>query len=261
MTSPEILFGVVFSTVVILVLIGSVVLVIALATRQRNRQEKALVEVQLQYQKELRTIEAEVQEATLSHLAAELHDNIGQLLTVMNLQIEKQKLMLPAMQPLLSPIGDTLQATMQQVRLLSHSLSNDFISDSGLQAAVRQEAHRLQAPGRQIIYFDSDDVEPELPKDARTVAFRIFQEALSNAIRHAAAEHIAIILKGAGSFVLELRDDGIGFDKQAIISGAHGIGLKNILRRARLAGLECSIDTAPGAGCIFIITQRLQIIT
>ena len=109
--------------------------------------------------------------------------------------------------------------------------------------------------GHISVYFDTDGIEPTLSKDARTVAFRIFQEVFSNALRHADAGHIYISLKGKDAFYLQVRDDGKGFDKEEALQASEGMGLRNMPRRAALAGLECSIDTAPQKGCIFTMTS------
>lgn len=212
-----------------------------------------MAQMDIDYQKELRAIESEVQEATLSHVAGELHDNIGQLLTFMRLQLEKEKLRRPEILPALEPISETLKSIMQQVRLLSHSLSNDFIADGGLQRIIGQEAERLQGLGRFTVSFETDGAEPALNKDARIIAFRIFQEALGNTLKHAQARSLRIRLQGGDAFRLELEDDGKGFDLRQAMINQNGLGLKNMYRRAHLAGLQCELVSAPGTGCIFTL--------
>lgn len=254
MPEKEVVYFILFGTLIILVLIGAVVSSLFLAHRRQTQQELRFTQAQLAYESELRTIESEVREATLTHLAAELHDNIGQLLAVMHFQLENQKMRRPELEATLNPTLQTLNTTIQQVRLLSHSLSHDFIGDAGLQHVIAQELQRLGGLGRQEVSFDSDGTEPSLGRDARTVAFRIFQEALHNAMRHANAHHIRVALRGADGFLLQVSDDGDGFDRDAAVEASKGLGLKNMQRRAALAGLQCQIDTAPGKGCIFTIT-------
>jgi signal transduction histidine kinase len=255
MHTNDVVFTILITTLIIFLLIAGIVITLLISHRRAEKSRRQMARLELDYQKELRTIESEVQEATLAHIASELHDNIGQLLTYMKLQVEKEKLRQPAIEPALNPISQTLQTTMQQVRLLSHSLSNDFITDGGLQRIIGQEAERLRGLGRFTVHFDTDGAEPVLSKDARTIAFRIFQEALSNALRHSGAQHINITLQGRGVFFLQLCDDGKGFDKAAATQESGGLGLKNMQRRAALAGLQCDIDTAPQKGCKFTITS------
>ena len=255
MLTNDLVLTLLLTTLIIFLLVVGIVITLLLSRRRAERGRRQIARLELDYQKELRTIEGEVQEATLTHLASELHDNVGQLLTFMKLQMETEKLRQPTLETVLEPLSDTLKKTMTQVRLLSHSLSHDFISDGGLQRIIGQEVERLRSLGNINILFDTDGVEPLLSKDARTVAFRIFQEAFSNTLRHSGADHIHIILKGTGGFYLELCDDGRGFDKEAVMRSSSGMGLNNMPRRAALAGLECDIDTAPTKGCIFTLTS------
>jgi signal transduction histidine kinase len=251
MPTSDLALTLLLTTLLIFLFVVGIVMTLLISHRRAERSRRQIARLELDYQKELRTIEAEVQEATLTHLASELHDNIGQLLTSMKLQMEKEKLLYPHVEAILEPMSDTLKTTMMQVRLLSHSLSRDFISDGGLLRIIGQEVERLRSLGRISIKFETDGVEPTLSKDARTVAFRLFQEVFSNALRHAAADHIDIVLKGKDAFYLQVRDDGKGFNKEEATQNSAGMGLRNIPRRAALAGLECSLETAPQKGCIF----------
>jgi signal transduction histidine kinase len=255
MPTNDVVKTLLLTTLMIFLLVVGIVITLLLSRRRAERSRQQIAQLELDYQKELRTIEAEVQEATLTHLASELHDNIGQLLTFMKLQIEKEKVRQPALEPVLDPLSETLKTTMTQVRLLSHSLSHDFISDGGLQRIIGQEVERLRSLRHINIDFETDGAEPTLSRDARTVAFRIFQEAFSNTLRHSGAEHIYITLKGAGGFYLQLSDDGKGFDKESVLRESSGMGLSNMPRRAALAGLECNFETAPSKGCIFTLTS------
>jgi two-component system NarL family sensor kinase len=257
MPDKQIVYFIAFSTLIILLLIGGVLRAIFLAQQQRINSELLLAEARIEYESELRTIESEVQEAALTQIGAELHDNIGQLLAVMNVQLEKEKLQEPSLVAKLTPVSNTLQSTMEQVRLLSHSLSNDFITERGLQQSIAQEVERLQAIGKYNIQFKTDEVEPPLSKDARTVAFRIFQESISNALRHAKPKNIYIKLQGEGDFCLQVRDDGKGFDKDAAMLASKGLGLKNMVRRAALAGLTCDIESVPDEGATFTVSQAV----
>ncbi len=255
MQADDIFYTILVTMLVIGLLITGVIATIFMSHRRAEKSRQEMAQMELDYQKELRAIESEVQEATLSHVADELHDNIGQLLTFMRLQLEKEKFRRPESLPALEPISETLKSTMQQVRLLSHSLSNDFIADGGLQRVIAQEAERLQGLGRFVVNFETDGIEPELSKDARIIAFRIFQEALGNALKHAQAKQLDICLQGATGLHLQLQDNGKGFDlRQAMIS-QNGLGLKNMYRRAHMAGLRCELFSAPGTGCIFTLNM------
>lgn len=251
----EIVFATFLVTLVIFILLAGIVAIILISHRRAENDRRQISKLELDYQKELRTIESEVREETMEHIASELHDNIGQLLTFIKLQLEKEKLRQPDLETRLEPVSDTLSKTITQVRLLSHSLNHEVISDSGLQKAIAKEAERLQSLGRLKVRFESDAVEPSLSRDAKTVAFRLFQEALNNALKHADATELEIRLTGRKGFYLELRDNGKGFDSSLAEIASDGMGLKNMPRRAALAGLNCRVDSNPGEGCIFRVSQ------
>lgn len=251
----EVVVAALLATLIIFILLSGIVVTILISHRRSEKDRRQISKLELDYQKELRMIESEVRESTMAQVASELHDNIGQLLTLMKFQIEKEKLREPSLESVLSPVSGTLASTMDQVRFLSHSLHNDFINDGGLLRVIAQETERVKSLGKLQVSFDSDSEEPDLSKDARTVAFRLFQEALNNALKHSGASLLQITLRGHGGLFLRLQDNGKGFDRSLMDFASPGMGLKNMPRRAALAGLECKIDSAPGEGCNFIVTS------
>ncbi|MFA6058439.1 MAG: histidine kinase [Taibaiella sp.] len=248
MTSSDIVLTIIFTTLIIVGLIISVFFVILIASRQRIRQQVALAQNKLDFEKGLRVMEIEVQEKTLNHISEELHDNIGQHLTFMNLQLEKVKLTHPDLLPVIDPLSVTLQNTMLQLRLLSQSLDNNFVAGKGLKKLICDEVARLQHIGQPHVDFVTDHIEPLLTPDQQLIVFRIFQEMQSNCIRHSAAKKIQVELKGA-PFYLMVADDGIGFDlssKQN--SAASGLGLNNMFKRASYSGLILEIESVFSQG-------------
>jgi signal transduction histidine kinase len=255
MFSNDIAFTVVVTTLLILLLIAGVIITIFLANRRHVQQEVKMALMQTNYEKELRAVENEVQEQTLNNISRELHDNIGQLLTLMRIQLEQEKLDNPALQVTLTPIDTTLTDTIQQVRLLSHSLNSDVLEQNGLLQMIEQEASRLRQFKKITIHMEHDATEPRLNKDQRIMAFRIFQELLNNILKHAAAKNIYVQLKAKDKFSMSLTDDGKGFDLPQTMRSGGGAGLKNMTKRAALANLHFHIDTAIGKGSTFTLSE------
>lgn len=258
MFSNDIAFTVIVTTLLILLLILGVIITIFLANRRHIQQEVKMAQLQVTYEQELRKAEQEVQEQVLANVARDLHDNIGQLLTYMNIQIEQGKIQMPEHTSLLAPISSTLGDTIQQVRLLSRSLNSDFLDSGGLIHGIGQEVFRLQQFNILAIDWQHDDVEPELNKDQRVMAFRIFQEILNNALKHSEAESIRISLHGTEPFTLEIADDGKGFDMDQVMQKAGGSGMRNMSKRAKLANLELNITTASGKGSSFTLSVHRE---
>lgn len=252
MNNNDIIYTVVFAALAILLLIAGVIITIFIAHRQKTKQEIEMAQMQLSYEKEIRTVEQEVQEQVLANFSSELHDNIGQLLTLLRLQIEQEKLDSPE-DGKFAGMDDTLEMTINQVRMMSRSLNSDFIMQAGLVKAIDIEINRLKQINSIQIHWDNDQQEPHLSKDQRLMAFRIFQEMLNNTLKHAKAKNIYITLKGdKQQFMLSVKDDGVGFDLSSVMNnGANG--LKNIVKRAALAQLNCEIITQKGEGCQYVI--------
>ena len=184
MFTSDIGLTVIVFTLVIFIMILGVVLTMFVANRRHVQQAMKMTQMQLNYEKELRTVQNEVQEQVLTNVARELHDNIGQLLTLMRIQIEQQKLDRNDLGEILAPVDSTLSETIQQLRLLSRSLNTDLLEQNGLQNSVNNEVLRLSSLKHVKIHWETDSAEPLLSKDQKIMAFRIFQEIINNFLKH-----------------------------------------------------------------------------
>lgn len=243
----HIAFIIIFITLIILLLIAGIAITVIVANRQRVKREVA-------FEKELRTVEQEVQEQMLTNVSQELHDNIGQMLTVMHLQLKKGQVLHPDVSPLLQPVSDTLNDTIEQVKTLARGLNSDMVRRNGLEKSIAQEATRIATLERFTVNYQYDSTPVQLTTDAQLLVFRIFQEMLNNIMKHAEATQVDIELNGS-PFLLEVRDNGKGFDTATKMNTGKGMGLANMIKRAKLAGLECEILSSEGKGCIFILKQ------
>src|SRR6185437_2164008 len=131
----------------------------------------------------------------------------------------------------------------------------DLLEQNGLLHTINQEVNRLQQFNHLKIHWKNDDTEPVLNKDQRLMSFRIFQEILNNMLKHANAKNISIVLQGKEDFKMVVEDDGKGFDVSQTMQTGNGSGLRNIVKRASLANLDCQISAAIGKGSIFTLQQ------
>jgi PAS domain S-box-containing protein len=196
----------------------------------------------------------ESQETERRHIARELHDEVGQTLTVaeMNLQVLMQS---PQAAPLGGRLKESLQAVervLEQVRDLSLSLRPSMLDDLGLEPALRWYTSRQAALAGLEAEFRVDALADRLDPVVETACFRVAQEALTNVVRHAHARAVAVEMRNQGERLhLFVRDDGVGFDvaalrEQAVLGAS--LGLLSMEERATLTdgGLECK--SAPGQG-------------
>jgi PAS domain S-box-containing protein len=195
----------------------------------------------------------ELQEGERRHLARELHDEIGQSLTAIgiNLQAVKRSCGAAELPPLDECIG-IVDRAMQQVRDLSLDLRPAMLDDLGLVSALRWyldlQAKRVGYKAR--LAADTNDVR--ISPAIEIAAFRVAQEALTNVARHARARRVNVRLRVRdGALRLVVRDDGGGFDADAILRRGRrgeGLGLLGMRERAALLGGQVMIRSAPGRG-------------
>lgn len=252
----DIILSIVAATLLILLLIAGIIITFFISGRQRMRQEHLLTETKLAFEQELRQVETEVSEHIMGQFANELHDNIGQLLTAMHIEIENRKLDSPEKPDEYRPLEIYLTEVTQQLRLLSKTFNNDFIAHNGLLTAIQLEVNRMNNLHRFKVHLDAGSVVSVLKKDEELMVFRIFQEILQNVMKHAGAKNVFIRLKSdSQSFELEVKDDGKGFDYEETFKQNKASGLRNILKRAALAHLECTIQTKPGEGTCYSLKK------
>lgn len=203
----------------------------------------------------LRALAREVvqsQEDERARLARELHDGVSQALVATKLLIESAQHE-PAGAARLQDLAlKRLNTTLAEVRHLSHALRPALLDTLGLPAALQHLAGEFDAAGGTRFTATVEGEETELPEAVKTALFRIAQEALNNAARHAAATQVGLTLRfdGGGGLALEVADDGGGFDAEAAQAVAdRGLGLRSMRERADALGARLSLVTAPGVGC------------
>ncbi|XZF12391.1 sensor histidine kinase [Chitinophagaceae bacterium MMS25-I14] len=236
-------------TLFVLLLVAGIFISTFIAARQRLQQEMKIAQVELSYEKELRQVETEVSEQMMQRFAQELHDHIGHSLTVIRLLVENKRLDVPELDSVFQPIELALNDASQQLRLLSRSLNTDYINNIGLKQAIQIEIDKLSQLRRQQLHWTEDYTGALLDKNQELVLFRIFQEIIQNMLRHSGAENVHIALSDAQHNILHIRDDGTGFIPEQILVSPRASGLKNIMKRASISGMTCSIHSAPGKGC------------
>lgn len=188
-----------------------------------------------------------VQEAERSYIARELHDEIGQHLTGIKMFLHSAARQIED-PDLLDESIDRIDQLMTTVRNLAVEFRPSVLDDLGLEAALRWYIDRQQAPEGCSITLDTEASDESLSAGAITAAFRIVQEGISNALRHAGASTIAIRLYNVGTqFGIDISDDGRGFDRD---NAGHkgGFGLMFMQERVRELDGTLTIDTSPGRG-------------
>lgn len=221
--------------------------------RARRRDEQALLHARLRLQA-LSNRMLEMQEAERRHIARELHDEIGQSLTAIKLNLEAlmRRIGDERVRGLAAEIAGIAGQVLDQVRRLSLDLRPPQLDDLGLRAALQWLVKRHTRDDGPAIELVAPDDLPRLGGQVETACFRVAQEALTNILRHAGATSVRIELRNeGGQFCLDVHDDGRGFDLAAAraraLEGA-SLGLVGMNERVALAGGEIRLASRSGTG-------------
>jgi PAS domain S-box-containing protein len=224
----------------------------------RKRAEKDLEEAHRQL-KILSRHRVKVQEEERRHLARELHDEIGQALTAakINLQAALEE---PdrAQSKRIHETAAILEHLLGQVRQISLNLRPSMLDDLGLVPALRSLLDEHGRRASVAVRFSAKNMPQDLDPEIQTTCFRIAQEAITNAVRHSSATQIDVDLgREDGTFRLQVRDDGKGFDAESVQTQTSGLGLLGMKERANLVGGRTRIRSSPGKGTAVDVTLPL----
>jgi signal transduction histidine kinase len=189
----------------------------------------------------------ERQEHERGALARELHDQLGQSLVAVSLNLEAIKGELSPAASLRVPESlRAIEKMIEQVQTLAFELRPSTLDEFGLVGALRLLAERHGERARVRASFTARPTDARAPVEIETACFRIAQEALSNVARHAKARHVEVTLTAQDAALeLTVRDDGVGFDVERRRSD---LGLVGMAERAELVGGRLDVESAPGAG-------------
>jgi len=220
---------------------------------KRRRAEEKLKEYSGKLQVLSRRL-VEAQETERRHIARELHDEIGQALTVMQLNLQAM-LLSPGTKSLAPRLKENLEVVnrlLEQVHDISLNLRPLILDDLGLEPALRWFTNRQSALVGLQANFHADSLAHRLDPVIETECFRVAQEALTNVVRHAKAKTVSVDLrKVAGQLHLRVRDDGSGFDMAAVrkqVLRGTSLGLLSMEERTALVGGGLELKSAPTQG-------------
>lgn len=261
----EVVIIVLAGTFLMLLLVTFIVSFFFLHQRRQtqNRQDKAAM--QAAFQQEILQTQLEVQNLTMQQLGRELHDNIGQLLSVLrlNLNVLEETVEDEGTRGQIAESNQIVEQTIADVRALTKSLDGDFVKDFGFIDSLSHELQRIRKTRRYQTEITTSGTPYSLGYQHEIVLFRIAQEVINNALKHAAATALTVsVMYEPTNFEITIQDNGKGFDFEGVMKNEmskSGAGLRNIQRRAELIGGKCTIDSQKGLGTTVTISiQRTQ---
>lgn len=236
------LFFVLLSGIFLMFIMSGFIVAIVIIHRQRQVKNRHRVELmKADYEKTLLNVEKEIREETLLYVSQELHDNIGQMLSL-------TKLVLANPEPSSVLEGKKLiNQIIKEVRSLSKSINKDYLKDLKFEDFLREELEKIERSGfcqTELIHADSS---VEITDDnKKLILIRVVQECLNNAIKHASPTWIKIqINQTEPQLELTITDDGVGFDTQ---QDSQGLGLRNLQSRIRAIEGDISVQSQTHKG-------------
>ena len=234
---------------VILLVAGIIAFLFIFSNRNwKHQREKQLMKTQ--FEQELLQTQLEIQEQTLKTISEEIHDNVGQVLSLAKLNLNTVGIINDEqVQFKINSTKDLVSKAINDLRDLSRSLHGEKVGEIGLQEAIANELKIIQNTGQFKTELNvTGQVYTQNPQK-EMVLFRIVQEALHNAVKHANATNLKVVMNySAANFTLTISDDGTGFLAEQLLTSQTGIGLKSMRNRAALIGGEFSLQSSKNNG-------------
>jgi signal transduction histidine kinase len=196
-----------------------------------------------------RLIEAQEQERT--RIGRELHDDIGQRLAMLAIELEQLRQSPPNLSEVPSRMGELQKQASEiaaDIQSLSHELHSAKLQYLGIAAAMRGFCHEFGEQQKVEVDFQTHDLPSPVPPDTSLCFFRVLQEALHNSAKHSGVRHFEVRLWGTSDEIhLTVSDSGIGFDSEAA-KASQGLGLISMEERLKLLKGTLSIESQPQRG-------------
>lgn len=215
--------------------------------RSQYLAEKDLL--QTQFQKNLLQTQLEIQEQTFNTISQEIHDNVGQVLSLAKVQLNIMEQNETSSNNLLTDVKENISKAMTDLRDIAKSLCSDRIEELELKDLIEAEFNRIKRSGVLQTHFSVKGTERPIDSQKKLILFRMIQEGFQNIMKHANATTIFLILNfDEERLKVLIYDNGKGFDTTQLNGNTRGLGLRNIDKRCKLIQGSSEIESCPGNG-------------
>lgn len=243
MGQTEIISYIIFVSILVLIFIVGIISFLFQYRKRRAEYELEKRMTDEQHANELLSTQVEIQQQTMQDLGREIHDNVGQKLTLASIYAQQLAFenKYPDVNEKIATIGSIINASLSELRSLSRTLTSDYIQRTELTELIETECERVNALGKCKVKYQLAQVKIPLDDTRKKIVLRIVQEFLQNSLKHAQCNNITVFLQYAeGKLKITARDDGAGFDPEEEFSG---IGLENMRKRADIIGAQFSLTS------------------
>lgn len=248
-TNQDIIIAIVVG-VLFIILFGFLMLIVIV--NYVRRKKKMLIEKQIRetkFQQDLMQAQIEMQENTLKAISLEIHDNVGQILSLAKVNLSILTFNDNSNEKLVE-IKNLIGKAINDLRNLSTAYNGQNLVEMGIINAIKNELTQLEKTGLFSIHFNSELTEIEIEKNKIIFLYRMIQEILNNILKHSEAKNINVtIFKEKKAFHLIIADDGKGFDTTDV-DFKPGIGLNSIQKRAAIIEANLIFKSIKNKGTI-----------
>lgn len=253
--SKEVLFLITLTTSIFLIAPVFIIVYVSYYNKKKAKHLEEKEALKKTFELELLKSQFEVQEHTMETIATNLHDNIGQLLSLTSITLSSIKAD-SLQEGKINAAGELVIRAIQELRQLSKIMSGKELIRKNLGHAIAFELDWLKKGTDYEVVF-TDNTTQTIPQNAdkELILFRLFQEIISNIIRHAEATRITIVINQTeDTLSLQVKDNGKGFVMEEKLQASDGMGLFNISKRAKMMEGTFSIDSVTGVGTDILVS-------
>ncbi len=242
--------AILIASVILTVIIVVMIFLFIIFQKRKNSLLLQQKEAEKKYETAIAETQVEIREETLRNISWELHDNIGQLLTLAKIQVS-----LAQDDPRkLQEVTDTITKSLTELRALSKLINPDAIKSLSLTEAITLEIERFNRLQFIKATITSNEEIEILDDKVEIIIFRILQEFFTNTVKHSKASHLHVnVHYDKDKLVIHAKDDGVGFNSKDSNS-MQGIGLCNIQNRGKLIQADVQLDSEEGKGTAIMLT-------
>ncbi len=246
-------------TLILLFLSLTIIFLIAVYRKKQQEYVANQLKMEENFRKELLSAQLEMQELTFKSLSQELHDNIGQVLSLakLNMSLIDSKNS-PEIAENVDQTKTLLNNAISDLRDISKTLNTSYVSEKDLSESIQRELTMLERVRKFKTSFTQSGPAVELSPEVRLIIFRVLQECCNNAVKHAQASTLAIEIKNSHELLeINIRDNGIGFEKNT----EKGVGMYNMENRMNMINGKFEVNSIKNMGThirLSLDTSQLQ---
>lgn len=247
----------IISTVIVFAAFFAGVILFIIQSRKNLKSYKVEKElITVQHQQQLLTTQLRTQTQTMHFIGREIHDNVGQRLTLASLYAKQLLNSSNAAAEKINTIGNIIDESLADLRQLSKSLTNPALADAALTQLLNDEAVKINSLGSCLVSISDNTRNIQLQPAQKNILYRLLQEFIQNSLKHSGCRKINITLQQNNDKLnITAEDDGSGFDT---LKESSGQGLANMKRRAEELHARFSLQSQPDSGTKIIIEIPLN---